>query len=303
MNRGVFYIVLASACFGLSNSVGPLTYSQGSNVFTLLLLNNLLALPVLALAMALGGIGFRCRRQTLPTLLGLGLVGCAGTSLTLNLSFLLVGVGMGSMLHMAYTVIVAVADSILLRQRLRGETTAALVCILLGAASMASGGSADSSRSLGGVCVALLSGCAYAFYLLGLAHSAVREEHPLRVLFYTLTVSTIPFLLYALFTHQLAVSTMTPLAWAFNLLCALCTNVFGFLLMQLGIRRVGASEAAILSALEPITGLALGQLLLGEALTTGKLAGSLCILAGVCFPPVVELWKRRFHLRQSKRLL
>ena len=52
-------------------------------------------------------------------------------------------------------------------------------------------------------------------------------------------------------------------------------------LFQLGIRYTGASTAAILSTLEPITSVILGVLVLGELFTARKIAGCLCILLSV----------------------
>lgn len=290
---GSVMVASAAAFFGLAHVLGPMSYgAQGNNVFTLLLLNNLFALPLLAGAMRVCGVSFRCGQRAVLPLLALGALGTAGTSLCLNASFLFAGVGIGTMLHMSYLVVVELADSFLLRQRVRLSAGLALALIGLGVFLLASGG-VEEGRSFLGVALALLSGCLYALYWLGVSHTAVRDEHPLRVQFYASLVAAAVFLAYTVFSGQLAVETMTGRAWLLNFGSGLCSSVLGFLLTQMGIRRIGAAQAAILGSLEPLTSVVLGALLLREPLPAQKILGCLCILAGIFVKPISQL------LRQS----
>ena len=83
-----------------------------------------------------------------------------------------------------------------------------------------------------------------------------------------------------LFTGQLTFQ-MSPMAWVYSLLVAIFVSVMGVPLFNYGICAVGASTAAILSTLEPITSVVLGWLFMGETLTAYKIIGCLCIIASV----------------------
>lgn len=293
---GSLLVAVGAASFGLSHVAGPLTYgAEGNNVFTLLFLNNLFALPVMALAMKLKGISFQCKREAVLPLVALGVLGTAGTSLCLNASFLFAGVGIGTMLHMSYLVVVELTDAFLQRQRVRAITWVTLVFICLGVFFLASSDMGGTSVSAFGIFLALLSGFLYALYWLGVSHTAAREEDPIRVQFYASLCAAAVFLGYTLLTRQLAVARLTPKAWLLNLVCSLSSSVFGFLLTQLGIRRIGAAEAAILGSLEPLTSVVLGCLLLREPLPFFKVLGCLCILTGIFIKPVIQLLAPRKH--------
>lgn len=86
--------------------------------------------------------------------------------------------------------------------------------------------------------------------------------------------------IYGGVTGQLALH-LTGQAWLFAFLVSICASVGAISLFQLGIRYTGASTAAILSTLEPITSVILGVLVLGELFTARKIAGCLCILLSV----------------------
>lgn len=289
---GSLLVALAASFFGLAHVLGPMTYgAEGNNVFTLLFLNNLFALPVMAAAMKLCHISFRCSRNAVLPLLVLGALGTAGTSLCLNASFLFAGVGIGTMLHMSYLVVVELADAVLLRQRITAAVVFTLLMIGLGVFFLASSDLGEGS-SLLGIFLSLLSGCLYALYWLGISHTAARQEHPIRVQFYASLIAAVVLLIYAVGTDQLAVASMTRRAWVLNLGASFCSSVLGFLLTQIGIRQIGAAEAAILGALEPLTSVVLGAVLLGEALPALKLLGCLCILAGIFIKPISQLLHR-----------
>ena len=286
---GSLLVAIAAFFFVFAHVLGPLTYGkEGNNVFTLLLLNNAFAAPVLAVIMKFFHVSFRCSRPAIFPLLALGILGTAGTSLLLNSSFLYAGVGIGSMLHMSYIIIVEITDSVLLRQRIRGITIVTLIIVCLGVFFL-SAGDLDGNYSALGIILALLSGGFYALYWLGISHTAAREEHPLRVQFYCTLFAAVIFFLYASLSNQLAVATMTYKAWALNFVCGILASVLAYLLTQVGIRQAGAAEAAIMGTLEPITGVVLGCILLSESLTPLKVLGCLCIFTGILLKPLLQL--------------
>ncbi|WP_449405949.1 EamA family transporter [Massilia phosphatilytica] len=62
---------------------------------------------------------------------------------------------------------------------------------------------------------------------------------------------------------------------------ALLPTVGGFLLWYAGAARVGATEAALFTALAPVAALLLAALLLGETVGSRQLAGIAFVLAAV----------------------
>lgn len=90
--------------------------------------------------------------------------------------------------------------------------------------------------------------------------------------------------------------SLPPNAWLLSLLVSLFTSVGGLPLFQLGVRYCGASTAASLSTLEPITNVILGMLVLGETLSVLKLVGGILMIASVVLISTTkEKMRRRIY--------
>jgi drug/metabolite transporter (DMT)-like permease len=74
---------------------------------------------------------------------------------------------------------------------------------------------------------------------------------------------------------------LTGEAWLWLILIALVSTVVAVSAFFAGLRRVGPSEAAILSTFEPPVTVVLAFLVLGERLTVPQLAGGALVLAAV----------------------
>ena len=81
------------------------------------------------------------------------------------------------------------------------------------------------------------------------------------------------------------------------LLFSLLTSGAALGLLQLGIRLLGAADAAILCMFEPLTAFVAGVLLLGEELSLLKAAGSVLILGAVLFMILMN----RFSLSKGRQ--
>jgi len=84
----------------------------------------------------------------------------------------------------------------------------------------------------------------------------------------------------------------SPLAWAAILGMVVCATIIGFVLLVIGIRRVGPQVTSVLSTFEPVGALLLAAVCLGERLHGAQWFGAALII-GAAFvlaaPPRVEL--------------
>jgi drug/metabolite transporter (DMT)-like permease len=82
-------------------------------------------------------------------------------------------------------------------------------------------------------------------------------------------------LLYSIPTNKIVL--LLPLkAYFYMFVLSMLTSLFAVLLLQLGIKYLGASAAAIFSLFEPVTSIISGGMFLNETITVGKIMG--CIL-------------------------
>jgi drug/metabolite transporter (DMT)-like permease len=84
----------------------------------------------------------------------------------------------------------------------------------------------------------------------------------------------------------------SPLAWTAVLGMVICATIIGFVLLVIGIRRVGPQITSVLSTFEPVGALLLAALFLDERLQGAQWIGAVLII-GAAFalaaPPRVEL--------------
>lgn len=275
--KGILYTFLSAAIFGFTPILVRISYNGGANGITMTFLRAYLALPFLYVLVKRRRIPLRLRAGEWKTVLILGAVGSAATTLCLYMSYNYISVGMATTLHFIYPLLVNVGCVLFLKQRLLLYQKTSLV---LGCAGILLFMDFGSSGSLAGIFLALLSGVCYAFHISYMSVSGIQEMYFFKLSFYLCLVMGTVCGLFGLVSGSLTLR-MSPESWFFALLVSLLTSVGAISLLQLGIRLTGPSTAAILSTLEPITSVIFGILILHEGLTAAKALGCLLILFSV----------------------
>ena len=81
---------------------------------------------------------------------------------------------------------------------------------------------------------------------------------------------------------------LPPLTMFYTFLLAVLNSAFAYVLLIVGIRFIGAGNAAIFSMLEPVSGVAAGVIFLGETLPFMKTVSCVMILTAVMIPIVKD---------------
>ena len=133
-----------------------------------------------------------------------------------------------------------------------------------------------------GLFLAVASGVTYAFYIIYMDKSGLKNQPVFKISFYVALMSSIAMGIFGIGTGELTLTT--PDAAGLVYFHCVCIAVYGgspLSLLQIGIKHVGASTAAILTTFEPITSIICGVLLLGETVTTIKIVACAMIMTGV----------------------
>jgi len=279
--RGAFLCLLSAAAFGTLGIFGTLASDAGASVASTLFVRFGLAAVVFALVLRLtGGLGALRRLPRRVVLTGLGL-GAAGYSLQSGLYFAAIerlDVSMVALLLYTYPAFVTIAALALGRAqpslRIGAALTVAsagLVLVLLAAGT--------GTFDLAGALLALGASLTYTTYIL-VSDRIVGEVDPFALALLVLTGATASFTVAGLVTGSLDLA-LSGEAWLWLILIALVSTVVAVSAFFAGLRRVGPSEAAILSTFEPPVTVALAFLVLGERLSPLQLAGGALVLAAV----------------------
>nr|WP_279381097.1 DMT family transporter [Meiothermus sp. CFH 77666] len=139
----------------------------------------------------------------------------------------------------------------------------------------------DLSGQVGllGVLLALASAAVYATYLL-LSARVSRVSDPVRTSGYVFVGAALSFTALAWLDGRFQVPGSLP-DWGLLLGISTVATVFPVVLIFVGLRRIRATQASIVSMLEPLFTIALGVLILGERLSLAQLLGGGLVLLSV----------------------
>jgi drug/metabolite transporter (DMT)-like permease len=213
-------------------------------------------------------------------LTGLGL-GAIGYSLQSELYFAAIDrldVSLVALLLYTYPVFVTVAALVLGRASASLRTISALaiasfglVLVLLAAGT--------GTFDVGGALLALAASVTYTIYIL-VSDRIIGTIDPFALATLVLTGASASFAVAGVATGSLDLALPAD-AWLWLLLIAVVSTVVAVAAFFAGLRRVGPSEAAILSTFEPVVTVALAYAVLSERLTGVQLLGGALVLAAV----------------------
>lgn len=293
---GIIAALLSAIIFGFTPILAKVAFAGGATGVTATFLRGALSLPFLFVTLRLMKIPLGLGKDW-PLVLGTGFIGVGLTTLLLYTSYTYIPVGMATTLHFTYPLLVSLASVVIFKERLTRIKILALVLCAVGISLFLEKGGVG----LVGIILALLSGITYTVYMLLIEKTSLGHYHYYKLTFYFNIAMALLAGGFGGVTGQLNLH-LTPAAWTLCLLVALFTAFGALPLLQHGIKLAGASTAAILSTLEPITSVLLGALVLQEEVSAAKLIGCAIIIFSIFLTTLSEseikiLGKRA---RQSK---
>lgn len=290
-HRGIICGILAAVCYG-TNPLGALPlYAEGVNTSSVLFYRFSMAVLMLAVMLLIERKSFRISGGELKTLGSLGLL-FAASSITYYQSFHYMDAGIASTILFVYPVMVAVIMATFFREKVTASTVTSIILALTGISLLYSG---DAGVSLSGIGVLLVmvSSLTYAVYIVIVNQSSIRMS-TMKLTFYVLLICMTCLLAYSFTSPDLHLMLPpSPRAWFFACWLGLVPTVLSLVLMAIAVHEIGATPTAIMGALEPLTAVAIGVMVFGEALTFRLAVGIVLILSAV----LLIVLGKNFHLR------
>lgn len=297
---GVIAVILASMCYAITPSLTSIIQSGGVDKSVLIELfgqgyprfleadiTNALSSPAaVTYTMLFGLISaffillFKKRAPMLKLrpkkLASIGLLGGGAYFLTLlfmSYSYKSMDNGEAVVLHSTHMVFSFLAGALIFKEGFSIQKLAALLLSFLGIYLVSSFGGVDSFL---GPLYAILSAVTYSVYFLAGKH-AYADVDSFAVTFY---INASAFIIGALVsliegTLKLPGSVVVFIAVALK---GLIGGLFGVLLMQYGIRALGAGTSSMLSMLEPVMATLIGMLLWHERVSLSAIMGCVLII-------------------------
>jgi drug/metabolite transporter (DMT)-like permease len=273
--------LLSAAAFGTLGIFGKLASDAGASITSTLFVRFSVAALVFAVVLRLTGGWARVRALPRSVVLTGLAMGAVGYSLQSGLYFAAIerlDVSLVALLLYTYPAFVTVAALVLGRTLFSLRTavaltvaSAGLVLVLLAAGT--------GAFDLGGALLALAASVTYTTYIL-ISDRIIGAVDPFALAALVLTGATASFAVAGLATGSLDLR-LSGEAWLWLVLIALVSTVVAVSAFFAGLRRVGPSEAAILSTFEPVVTVALAFAVLGERLAPAQLLGGALVLGAV----------------------
>lgn len=282
MNRfkGFVYGMIASSTFGLIPLFTLPMMGEGLTTDSILTYRMFLACLLVALLMWVRRVSLRTNLRELRWFAFLGFF-YYGSAALLFQGYHTMSSGMATTLHFLYPIGTTLIMAIVFRQRTSIYTVVAIALGLSGVALLSLRGGVGQTTSVVGVLLVLLSGFSYAIYLVTVNNvRRLREMDNLKLTFYAIFFSGVFFLADSLLTGGLQPIPSRGVMVNLLLLALLPTLISNLALVR-AIKSIGSTLTSVLGAMEPLTAIVIGVLVLGEQVTLVMLTGMLLIVSAV----------------------
>jgi DME family drug/metabolite transporter len=283
-NRGVLEMVIAAVSIGTLGPVASLAYETGLAPTTFTALRAAIGAAILAAIVAVGWQP-RARLRGLPsrerTMLTAAAVVNGLQNLALFLAYGEMSVALVLILFYLNPAMVAVASAVLGRERLSRIRIAALALAGFGLALVLGGQiGPDAHATPVGVVLACFAAVCHATYYL-----VVREGFP-----HVPAVQATSLVLVGGFVIAGAAALVlegtgvigswvgSPTAWATILIAATFGAAFPKVLIMRSVRTIGPTRASLVALIEPVTGVVVAALVLGQTMSAAEIVGGAAIL-------------------------
>jgi drug/metabolite transporter (DMT)-like permease len=193
-----------------------------------------------------------------------------------------VGAGLATVLGNTQVVLVPLLAWLLLRERPAAATVGAIPVVGMGVlliSGVLEEGAYGANPPLGAV-FGILTGIAYAGFLLTLREGNRDDRRPAGPLFDATLAAAIGCAAYGAFTDDLdLLPSWEATAWL--ILLALSSQVFGWLLISISLPRLPAALSSVMLTLQPACSVVFAALLVDESPSPLQLAGVAAILVGL----------------------
>ncbi len=282
----ILLVLLSALGFGSIALFAKVAYASGVNPSALLALRFVLAVAILAPIVW-------AKRLALPrgrTLAGYVLMGCLYTAQAQSYfnALLHASSGLVALLLYIYPILVTLF-ALMLGWEKADRRTLILMSVACVGLAITLGGKLQGQPL--GIALGILAATIYAVYIL-LGNRLAHNTHPLSASLVILATAGCGNTALAFAGHASLPGSLT--GWLAVSAIALFSTAMAITAFLTGVKKIGASQASILSTLEPVITLTIGVALLGETASASQLFGGATVLIAVALlaqkpAPIVQV--------------
>ena len=277
--KGYLFAAIAAASYGTNPIFAIPLYREGISVTSVLFMRYAMAVAIMFFTtMIKSPKAFVIKPKYVGLLAFMGIL-MVLSSIALFESYKYLSAGIASTLLFFYPVMVAVIMAIFYKERLTKKSWACLITAFLGVVILSKNDD-GGFISLLGLTLVMLSSLSYAIYLVYINRGPMKKINTSTITFYVILGGFLVMIPYCLLDGGLMLPKTTP-AWINAIGLGFFPTVISLIFTSRAIALIGSTETAIFGALEPLTAVILGILILGETLTITPAIGMILIFVSV----------------------
>ena len=270
----MLFVVISAIAFGAIPVFARAAYDAGSDPISVLFFRFSIASIVMIPFIAVQKIPFP-RGRFLVGLMLMGGIGYVGQSFCYFTALTMASAGLVAILLYLYPAIVVILSSLLFKERITGLKLSALILALTGTVlTIGLGG----GGSLLGIALAMTAPFIYSAYIL--AGSKITKEVEI-LSSSTVVMISASFVFGAFIAIKGLNVPQTLVGWGGVIAIAIISTVIAIITFFAGLKRVGPTNASMLSTFEPVTTVVLAAIVFGEEIGFMRVAGGVLILMAV----------------------
>ena len=274
-------LILTNIFWGASGVAVKVAQLQ-LGTFEIVALRFIAAMPLLIIATVLwkGWEALKIDKKDMPYIAVLAFLG-------IPLEFLLQVTSLAYTTATCFTLIFSLspffiifASAILIKEKITRHKAIGALIGFIGVAFIITNGSLAVPTNLLGDTVAVMANIVWALYtVLG---KAINEKYSaLTVLNYTFIFGALELLPFYFISPRLSPAAFTGSTWVAMIFLTIFCSLVAFLLYNYGTEKLPASIAGMFIYIQPLSGVALAALVLGESITIYTILGTFLIIYGI----------------------
>jgi drug/metabolite transporter (DMT)-like permease len=281
---GILLIAISAASFGTLAIFGRFLYADGLDTFTMLFLRFGFAAVLMAVILVVRKERFP-RGKILLQLIGMGALGYVGQSFSYLSAIKYASAGLVALLLYLYPMFVFILSVVILREKVTWIKVVALVLALIGTALTVD----PEGGQLPGILFSISAALIYSFYII-VGTNVMKHVSALQssTVIFASAGAVYGILMAVNGVHLPATNT----GWINIVGIVLVATVVPVVTFLAGLERIGPTNAAMLSTLEPVVTVLLAAWIFSERLQSIVMLGGGFILVAVILLTRGELEKR-----------
>ncbi|MEG0918863.1 MAG: DMT family transporter [Anaerovoracaceae bacterium] len=273
---GFLFVIAAAVIYGFMPLMAKFIYAGGCTSESLVLYRGILSLPIVYFLMKKNK-QVKLNKKIVKDLFILTLIGVCGTQLLLFMSYDYISIGLATTLHFSYPIFVLLGCAIFFREKL---SPLKILCVGLSTAGIVCFYTPGGNISTTGLLIAFVSGITFAFYIVFLEKTALKDMPPFQLCFHVSLFTGFIMLAYTIPTGTFTYD-FEPKTWILMFFFSFLINGGATVFFQQGVKHIGSQKSAILCTLEPLTSILLGIVVFNDILTFKAMIGIVLILIAV----------------------